>query len=96
MGMPELPKPEPSFYYKDDPLDNLAVLFQAQVAMIEDAKASGGVPAFRLGLFFADVLDCFGLLDLENLTKVMGYKAAVKVWNEVKPNGRKDKPDCVQ
>lgn len=80
----------------DDPLDNLAVLYQAQVAMIEDAKKSGGTPAFRLGLFFADVLDCFGLLTLDNLTRVMGYKNASKVWEEVKPVGRADNKDCVQ
>lgn len=97
MGVPSLPDGNilPDCFrvglFGDDALDNLAVLYQAQVAIIEDANKKGRAPSFRLNLFFADILDCFGILTLDNLTRVIGYKNANSVWDEVSPNGCEDK-----
>lgn len=72
-----------------DVLDNLAILYRAQLALMKDAKERGQLPAFNVSYFFADILDCLGRLDYESLVRVMGESVASKIWDEVRPfNGR--------
>lgn len=74
---------------EDDVLDNLAILYRAQLSLVKDARERGKVPAFNMAYFFADILDCLGRLDYEALVRVMGESVASKIWDEVKPfNGR--------
>ncbi|MEW6505287.1 MAG: hypothetical protein AB1457_15105 [Chloroflexota bacterium] len=68
-------------------LDNLAVLYQAQLQLVREAKRRGKLPAFNVAYFFVDVLDCIGRLDYDSLVHVVGEETAKLVWDEVQPNG---------
>ncbi len=63
--------------------DNLSILYQAQLAIIDDAVKNGNLPTFRLNLLFADVLECAGCLTYDNLVRVIGLRNARRVWSEV-------------